>query len=144
MNLKELLDKGKIEKVEKGEMNFEKVEGDLAVAENNFEDGSYEWALSICYHAVLRASMDLMSSLGYRAKGSEHHKNVFLFLGNFEELEDFVKYFDRIRRKRNDFLYRGSDVISKDESSEAIKMAKELISKIRTFVSKIRTGGLYG
>lgn len=139
MNLKELLDKGRIDKVESSEMNFDKVESDLIVAKTNFDNGSYEWALSICYHEILRLGMDFMSFLGYRAKGREHHRNVFLFLSAYDEVRSLAKYFDRIRRKRNEFIYRGSDEISKDEAFETLNIAKGFVSKIRTIVSKIRT-----
>jgi len=140
MNLKELLISQKIEKVEKSDFNLEKSDLDLKVADNNFENKNYEWALSIGYSAILRAGLNLMSFLGYRAKGKEHHKNVFLFLKTFKKFEGLANYFDRIRRKRNEFVYRGFDEISKSESHEVLGKAKEFVSEIRTFVSEIRTG----
>ena len=139
MNLKRLLDESRIEVVEKSELDFEWAMEDLRVSRENFESGNFEWALSICYNGVLRAGMNLMNFFGYRAKGREHHKNVFLFLEEFEELVELVKYFDRIRRKRNGFIYGNSERVSKGEAEEVLRKAKTFVLKIRTIVSKSRT-----
>ena len=136
MSLKDLLNKGKIEEVEKSDLDFARVESDLSASADNIGAGNYEWGLSIGYHAVLRAGMGLMNSLGYRVRGNEHHKSVFLFLASFEELNVLAKYFDRIRRKRNEFIYRGFDEVSEREADEVLVKAKGFVLIIRTFVSK--------
>ena len=80
VNFKELLDSKRIEEVEKEEFNADLAEKDIKSAEHNFSSEDYNWAVSIAYNAVLRASRSFMFHLGYRPIGKEHHKNVFEFL----------------------------------------------------------------
>lgn len=49
MNFKELLNKRKIEKVEKEEFNDSLAEKDIESAGHNLDSGDYDWALSIAY-----------------------------------------------------------------------------------------------
>lgn len=140
MNFEKLLNSKKIEVVVKEERDFAKVDDDLRSAEDNLKLNNFEWTMSISYQAVLRASMNLMALLGYRAIGKEHHKNTFEFLRACELDEDLVDFFDKVRIKRNEFLYRGIDEVSKSEASEILTSARKLVLKIRTFVLKIRTG----
>lgn len=140
MNLKKLLDEGRIEEVEKTKADFRWALDDLKVSKDNLDSENFEWALSICYNAVLRSGINLMNSFGYRARGREHHKNVFLFLKEIKGLDELSKYFDRVRRKRNGFIYRNNEEISEVEAREALDRAEEFVSKIRTVVQEIRTG----
>jgi len=140
MNFEKLLNSKKIEVVVKEERDFAKVDDDLRSAEDNLKLNNFEWTMSISYQAVLRASMNLMALLGYRAIGKEHHKNTFEFLRACELDEDLVDFFDKVRIKRNEFLYREIDEVSKSEASEILTSAMKLVLKIRTFVLKIRTG----
>jgi len=139
MNFKKLLDEGKIEVVEKKEFDLKPSENDLEFAKKGLETKNYNRVMTIAYEAVLRASNRLMNFLGYRAIGKEHHKNVFEFLKETELEQDLVEFFNKIRIKRNNFIYRDIEVISEDESGEIIKKAEEFVQKIRTFVQKIRT-----
>ena len=82
-----------------------------------------------------------MNSIGYRAVGKEHHKNVFRFLKEIKINQDLVDYFDNIRKKRNDFIYRDIESILEDEAKEIISTAEEFVQEIRTFVQKNRTDG---
>jgi len=140
MNFEKLLNSKKIEVVETEDRDFSKVDDDLKSAEDNLKLNNFEWTMSISYQAVLRASMNLMALLGYRAIGKEHHKNTFEFLRACELGGDLIDFFDKVRIKRNEFLYRGIDEVSQSEASEILVSAKDLVLKIRTFVLKIRTG----
>lgn len=140
MNFKELLDKRKIEKIEKEEFDTNLAEKDINSSKHNLDSEDYDWALSIAYNAVLRVGRSFMFYLGYRPIGKEHHKNVFEFLRNTEFDKELIDYFDNIRKKRNKFIYGIVEGTSKENAKEAIEMAKEFVHKIRTFVHKIRTG----
>ena len=139
MNLEELLNEGKIERVEKTEFSIELAEKDLEFAKNGMLTGNYDRVMAVAYESVLRAAKRLMNFLGYRAIGKEHHKHTFEFLMEININQELVEYFDNIRKKRNDFVYRDVVNISKEEAEEIIQKAKEFVHKIRTFVHKIRT-----
>jgi len=140
MNFDKLLSENKIERVEKSEFNLKSSEMDLEFAKKGLETQNYDRVMTVAYEAVLRAGNKIMNFLGYRAIGKTHHKNVFEFLMVLKIDKDLAKYFDRIRKKRNEFLYRDVQNISKEEAEEIIKQAEKFVHKIRTFVHKIRTG----
>lgn len=140
MNFEKLLSEDKIERIEKKEMEFDLVEKDLEVAKKNLENEDYEWAETIAYNSVLRGGIKLMGFFGFRAIGKEHHKNVFEFLSEVGINEDLIRYFNKMRVKRNGFIYRDVSSSSSKECEETIKLAGELVQEIRTFVQEIRTG----
>ena len=141
MNFENLLKNRKIEKIEKeNKIDFKKVEEDIKSSKDIFTTKHFEWTISIAYNAVLRASRNLMFSLGYRAIGKEHHKNVFEFLKSCALDKSLITYFNRIRIKRNEFIYRDAENFSKSEAQEVIEMAEKFVQEIRTFVQEIRTG----
>ena len=139
MSFENLLNEKKIQKLlKKQEPIFELVGKDMQTAASNLEF-DVNWAAVIAYESVLRAINKLMNFLGFRAIGKEHHKNMFEFLKEIDINQQLVEYFDGIRKKRNDFLYRDIESISKEEAEEIIKKAKEFVQEIRTFVQKNRT-----
>lgn len=139
MNLEKLLNERKIEKVEKTKFNLESSEKDLEFAKKGLETKNYSRVMAVAYEAVLRAGNKLMNSLGYRSIGKEHHKNVFKFLKEINIDQQLVDYFDNIRKKRNEFIYRDIETISKEEVKQIIEKAELFVQKIRTFVQKNRT-----
>ncbi|MBI3622823.1 HEPN domain-containing protein [Candidatus Pacearchaeota archaeon] len=139
MNFGRLLKDNKIELVEKTEFEIEQILKDIDFAKNGLETGNYNRIMAISYETVLMAGNRLMNFLGYRAIGREHHKNTFEFLNTFGINKELVFYFDKIRIKRNNFVYRGADEISKSEAEQIIKKAEIIVQEIRTFVQEIRT-----
>ncbi len=139
MSFEKLLNEKKIEAVEKSEFDLRSVELDLEFAKKGLETKNYNRVSAVAYEAVLRAGNKLMNFLGYRAIGKEHHKNVFEFLKESNFDQDLVRFFNKIRVKRNNFIYRDSEKLSKEEAEEIIEKAEEFVQKIRTFVQKIRT-----
>jgi uncharacterized protein (UPF0332 family) len=139
MNFKKLLDEGKIEEVEKTEFVSDSIEKSLEFAIKGMETESYDEVMSVVYNGIFKISSRLINFLGFRAIGKEHHKNTFRFLKECDINQDLVDYFDNIRKKRNDFLYRDIESITKDEAEQIIEKAKEFVQEIRTFVQEIRT-----
>lgn len=139
MNFERLLNESKIEKIEKTGFNLKSVELDIEFAKKGLETNNYNRVMTISYEAVLRAGNKLMNSLGYRAIGKEHHKNLFEFLKELDFDQEFLMFFNKIRVKRNNFIYRDSEKISKEEAKEIIKKADKFVQKNRTFVQKNRT-----
>lgn len=139
MSFEKLLNEKKIEEVEKTEFSSDSAEKDLEFAQKGLETKNYNRVMAVAYEGVLRAGNKLMNFLGFRAIGKEHHKNVFEFLREININQELVEYFDDIRKKRNDFVYRDVESISKEEAEQIIEKAKELVQEIRTFVHKNRT-----
>jgi len=139
MNFEKLLNEKKIEKVNKTEINLDSVKKDLEFAKKGLETENYNWVMVVTYETILKLGNKLMNYLGYRAIGKEHHKNLFEFLKETDFKLELVKYFDKIRKKRNDFIYRDIESVDKSEAEEIIKKAEDFVQEIRTFVHKIRT-----
>jgi len=128
MSFEKLLNENKIEEVEKTEFNSESIEKDLDFAEKGLETENYDRVMTIAYEAVLRTGNKLMNFLGYRAIGKEHHKHIFEFLKEAKIDQDLIDYFNNIRKKRNDFIYRDIETISKEEAEEDYKKGKIICS----------------
>lgn len=139
MNFERLLNERKIEKVEKTGFNLESVEKDIEFSKKGLETENYSRVMAVAYEAVLRAGNKLMNLLGYRAIGKEHHKNIFEFLMEIDINKELVSYFDSIRKKRNDFVYRDVESVDSEEAKEIIEKVEEIVQEIRTFVQENRT-----
>lgn len=139
MNFEKLLNEKKIEKIEKTNFDINQLEKDLEFSRKSLEFNNYGWVMAITYEIVLKASNKLMNFLGYRSIGKEHHKNTFEFMNEIDIDTGLITFFNKIRVKRNNFIYREADKVSKKEAEEIINKAEEFVRKIRTFVRKIRT-----
>ena len=139
MNFEKLLNEGKIEKVEKKEVSSNSIDKSIEFARKGFETENYNEIMSVVYNAIFKIGNKLMNYLGFRAIGKEHHKHVFEFLLQTGLDPDLVGYFDNIRKRRNDFIYRDIGGTSREEAEEIINRADEFVHKIRTFVHKIGT-----
>jgi uncharacterized protein (UPF0332 family) len=91
------------------------------------ETDFYNRVMAIAYEAVLKAGNKLMNFLGYRAVGKEHHKNLFEFLRETNINKELVVYFDKIRKKRNDFVYRDIETVDKSECGQIIEKANGFV-----------------
>ena len=138
MNFEKLLSERKIEKIEKSFFNLDSCEKDLEFAKNGMITENYNRVMSVAYEAVLRAGNKFMNSLGYRAIGKEHHKNVFEFLDKIGFDRDLVYYFDKIRKKRNDFIYRDVENITKNEVIILIDSAVKFIINLKDYFEEVK------
>ena len=130
MNFGKLLGERKIEREEN--FSLEQPMKDLEFAGQGLKTKNYSRVMALVYEAVLMAGNELMHYSGYRAIGKEHHKHVFEFLKESNIDEKLVRYFDIIRIKRNNFIYRGADEIGKSEVEEILEKGREFVQKIRT------------
>lgn len=128
--------------IQRAKINFKQVynylsrsKKDLTTSKANLNIDQ-EWAYTIAYHAVLRAGRALMMSCGYRPKGRNQHKTIVQFtrviLGN--KMSELVRKFDRMRRKRHDFIYEPDKPIPRQEAEKALEDSEELVKKIWLFV----------
>lgn len=140
MSYEKLFEENKIEKIVSKDFDLSLAERDLKGAQDNLDLNNFDWALSIAYNAVLQAGRALMFYLGFRPRGMYQHKTVFEFLIETGFNEDLIYYFDSVRKTRHIAVYDEVDYVSEEFANEAIEQAEVLVSKIRTFVRKNRTG----
>jgi len=97
-----------------------------------------EWAYTIAYHAMLRAGRALMMSFGYKPKGRDQHKTIVQFtrsiLGN--KFNELIRKFDRMRRKRHDFIYEPDKPIPRQEAEDALTNSEALVEQISSFIKE--------
>lgn len=139
MRFEELENKGLIRETK---INFKQIydfllrsRQDLQTSKSNLSIDE-AWSYAIAYHAMLRAGRSLMMSFGYRPLGKDQHATVVRFtsivFGN--EFKDLIHKFDRMRRKRHNFIYEPNRPIPRQEAEQAIADAEELLKQIRFVV----------
>lgn len=108
---------------------------DLNTAEANLKI-DLTWALAIAYHAMIRAGRALMYSKGYLPTTKRAHKTIVeftkLILGH--EYDALVSRFNRLRRKRHDFIYDSKNHITYSEAKSSLDTARKLVEKIINLV----------
>jgi len=135
MSFEDLIKAGSIEKMEFHLDQVIKILSrslkDLRTAKANLRIDE-EWAYTIAYHAMLRAGRALLFFEGYRPKGKDQHKTIVLatkeVLG--KEFGELLNDFDRMRRKRHEFIYESLKPIPRSESEAALSNAEKLVHKI--------------
>ena len=117
------------------EYQLKRAQKDLQTAESNLSI-DLTWAFTIAYHAMIRASKAFMFSKGYLPTTKQSHKTIVEFtkLTIGEKYENLVSRFNRMRRRRHDFIYDTQNHITLHEAKLSIKTANQLINKIITLV----------
>lgn len=98
-----------------------------------------DWAYNIAYNAMLQAARALMFAEGYRLGGGEgQHKTVVQFseLALGRTFEEEVRFFERMRVKRNQAVYDTPGIISEAEARQAIVFAAKFIRVIEETINK--------
>ncbi|MBE0712270.1 MAG: HEPN domain-containing protein [Candidatus Aminicenantes bacterium] len=94
------------------------------------------WSFTIAYHAMIRAGRAFMFSKGYLPTTLNTHKTIVEFtreaLG--PPYGDLLLRFDRMRRKRHDFIYDSENHTTEREALAAIRTAQDLIRRIGEFL----------
>ena len=124
--------------------NFKQIEKQVLRAQKDLktfhlvEKEDPEWASAIAYQAMLRMGRALLFSYGYLPVDRQQHKTVVEVTGKIlgAKFSFVIKYFDRLRKKRNIFFYDSDDAHNFTEAKKAIEVAQELIAEIK---SKIKT-----
>jgi len=96
------------------------------------------WSYTISYHAMIRAGRALMFSKGYLPTMKNSHKTIVEFtrmiLG--DKYKDITSSFNRMRRRRHDFIYDSKNHITNKEASSSIEAAEKLINEIKSLINK--------
>lgn len=89
-------------------------------------------AYSVAYLAMLRAGRALMLLKGFRPDDGYQHKTVVEYAAYYlgDKFRAIVTHFDRMRRKRNVFMYDIEISISGSEATSALETAVEFVGLI--------------
>ncbi len=95
-------------------------------------------AYSVAYLAMLRAGRALMLFKGYRPDDGYQHKTVVEYAAYYlgEKFKTIVSHFDRMRRKRNIFMYDIEISISGSEANAALETAVEFVDLIENKIKE--------
>jgi uncharacterized protein (UPF0332 family) len=103
------------------------------------------WSFAIAYHAILRAGRALVYSHGYLPTTKNSHKTITEFtkiiLG--DKYSDLILHFNRMRRKRHDFIYDSQNYTTESEARTAIRTAAELIGQIETRIIEKKSEDIF-
>ncbi len=110
---------------------------DLNTAKANLEI-DLTWSYTIAYHAMIRAGRALIFSEGYLPTIKNSHKTIveftLLILG--DEYKYITGKFNRMRRRRHDFIYDSKNHITVKEAKTSIEAAEKLIGRIKNVIEK--------
>ena len=141
MQFEELEEKGLIQKIK---INFKQIYNFLLRSKKDFQTSKAnlaidrEWSYAIAYHSMLRAGRALMMSFGYRPRGRDQHATVVRFTTVVfgDKFKGLIRNFDRMRRKRHDFIYEPGRPVPRQESEQSIKDAEALVKQIWLLVKE--------
>lgn len=91
-----------------------------------------DWTYNIAYNAILQSVRALMYREGYRPAGEGQHKTAIWFaeLALGETFEDEIRFFDKMRVKRNLSVYDAAGMVSRSEAEQSLAFARRFVSKI--------------
>jgi uncharacterized protein (UPF0332 family) len=93
-----------------------------------------EASLQQAYEAMLKASLGLMFSHGFRARSQPgHHIAIIDFVRAHIDKEHaaLITMFDRLRRKRNMALYDDTGFVSHQDAERALEAARDYLAVVR-------------
>ena len=142
MNFNELLkdDSIKTYKPADGQISnlLSSAEGDIQTANDLLDLGRYGHSRDTAYEAMLKSGMALMFSFGFRPTSGSHHLTIVKFVKQVlgSDYEEIITAFNRLRRTRNDRLYRGKETGTKSQAAQAITNARNLHDLISKQIAK--------
>jgi len=112
-----------------------RAEKDIKTAGSNLKEDT-TWAITIAYHAMIRAGRALMYANGYLPTAKFTHKTIVDFTGGAlgSDYEALAAKFNRMRKQRHDFIYESKNHITAEEAGAAIDAAKKMLGKVRKMI----------
>jgi len=128
--------------IKKATPDFKQIEAQLDRAQKDMKTADeirkidITWAYTIIYHALVRAGRALIYSKGHLPTAKHAHKTIVELTANIlgPEYEALCSHFNRMRRRRNDFIYDAMNHISEQEAVASYATAKSLLDKIREII----------
>jgi len=112
----------------------------LASADRNLGDSqvpglSIDGRYGFAYQGILQAAAAALAASGYRAERDQHHHRILKSLRFTVGLDgDTVDRLDKYRKKRNQGVYEAVGVVSEQEVSEIVRVAKDLRVRIEDWL----------
>lgn len=120
-------------------LRIERAEELLKEAEFNFKNKLYKASINRSYYAVFSAINSLLILEGTSAKSHSGLKTLFnlRFIKTKRLPSKFSEYLDYLFRKRTDVDYGDFVLIDEKIAKKVLKMAKEMINKIKKLRKKL-------
>ena len=115
---------------------FELADRDCETAKRIVSTSS-DWAFNIAYNAMLQATRGLMFFEGFRPRSGEgQHRTTISFaeLALGDNFKNEIRFFDKMRVKRNRAVYDIAGLISETEARQAIQFAENFIMRIKEYI----------
>jgi len=114
---------------------------DLKTAELNLKI-DVTWSLTIAYHAMIRAGRSLIYANGFLPTIKQTHKTIVSLTEKIlgKDYDLLIRKFERLRRKRHDFIYDSVNHITLAEAKSSLDTAEKLIHRIIELVSEENPG----
>jgi len=135
MGYEELRERGLVEEIRP---DFRQISGllgralkDLSTAQATANIDT-EWAYAIAYQAMLRAARAIVMAEGWRPRGRDQARTLVQLVGEIvgEDARSLVNSFDRMRRRRQDFMEEMGTPIPRYEVEGALADARAFTEKI--------------
>ncbi len=129
-------------KLKKQRANHEQIEYQLQRAHRDLKtarllvEADPEWAITVAYHAMLRAGRALLFTHGYLPADGAQHKTVVELTGEIfgPDYKQLIQQFERLRRKRNIFFYESFESTTFTEAKSSLKTASNMLKKIKSSI----------
>ena len=96
-----------------------------------------EACYTMAYNAMLKTARALVFLNGYRPSDGRQHMTTIEVAGEIlgKEFSDLIHMFDKMRRKRNQFIYEPTLPLSLTQAKHAMKTAKKFHEKVKRFLN---------
>jgi len=110
---------------------------DIDTTKTPISNEKFDWSLAVSYNAMLTAGRALMLHKGYRPSSTEGHLAVVQFLAatvGIKLSDRMIMVMNGMRKRRHRIVYEEMDIISSDESEQAIRWAEEFVNTITDII----------
>jgi hypothetical protein len=94
-----------------------------------------DWRLSIAHNAALQAVTAALAAAGYRARNEGQHYRLIQSLAfTVNTKPAVIKQLDKFRKKRNMSDYERAGLVTEQEATEMIELAKQIRNDVEFWI----------
>jgi hypothetical protein len=94
-----------------------------------------DWRLSIAHNAALQAATAALAAAGYRARNEGQHYRLIQSLAfTVNTKPAVIKQLDKFRKKRNMSDYERAGLVTEQEATEMIELAKQIRNDVEFWI----------
>jgi HEPN domain len=94
-----------------------------------------DWRLSIAHNAALQAATAALAAAGYRARSEGQHYRLIQSLAfTVNTKPAVIKQLDKFRKKRNMSDYERAGLVTEQEATEMIELAKQIRNDVEFWI----------